>query len=82
MINRNLGQVIDSILEIAPDLQDHFTSLIRDIQYTAPEAMSMRWGDLSRIMNTYAINHPKKIELIAVVNRMSIEEVSKISKQT
>ena len=57
---RYLIDVIDQIIEIAPDLQDEFASLRESTLYTAPELMPMRWNMAATILNQRALNHPKR----------------------
>jgi len=54
---RNLGQLIDSIVAVAPDLGIHFKSLRESVNYTAPEAMTMRWRQAYVILNEHASDH-------------------------
>ena len=63
---RNLKIVIEQMLEIAPDLKPHFTSLLDSISYTAPEMMIDRWEQAAEILNDYAIGHPKANEIAAI----------------
>ncbi len=66
MTDRNLGQIIDSIVAVAPDLGIHFTSLRESIRYTAPEAMTIRWRHAYAILNEHASDH----EHMAVIGRI------------
>lgn len=66
--NRNILEVINKIIEVAPELEKYFQSLKSSVLYTAPEVMPYRWAELSEIMNTYASNHPKLNELVEIVN--------------
>lgn len=63
---RNLTDVIDQIVEVAPDLEKHFTSLRETIMYSAPELMGLRWNTAAEILNDVATDHPMA-DQIAVI---------------
>lgn len=64
---RNLSTVIDSIIAIAPELEPHFDSLKKSIQYAAPEMMYMWWNDAAFILlHNEADNHPKAKDIAAI----------------
>ncbi len=57
---RNLINIIDQIIEVAPDLKDRFISLRSSTCYTAPELMGTRWNQAADILNSHALNHPQR----------------------
>lgn len=63
---RNLGEVLDLIFNIAPDLKPEFHSLLSSLPYTAPEMLYQRWNEAAYILNSCAAEHPKK-EIIAKI---------------
>lgn len=63
MSDRNLGQIINSIVAVAPDLEPYFRSLRESVNYTAPELMGMRWGQASDILNEHAIDHEQQVAI-------------------
>jgi len=65
---RKLNDVIDQILEIAPELEDKFRSLKESVMYTAPEAMQDRWWQAAAILENNTAEHEKLDELIAIFN--------------
>ena len=63
---RNLGLVIDQILEVAPDLEPAFKSIKNSIQYSAPELMVERWGEVTEILNHHAVDHPQREQIARI----------------
>lgn len=63
---RNLIDVINQIVSVAPDLEDEFRSLKSSVAYTAPEAMGLRWNQAAGILVRTAANHPKKDEIAKI----------------
>lgn len=61
--DRNIGKVIDDILEIAPDLTPNFRSLTSSIRYSPPELINHLWIEAASILNSCALDHPKRDEI-------------------
>ena len=57
---RNLGEVLDEIFSVAPDLKPEFHSLLSSLSYTAPEMIHIRWNEAAHILNVCASEHPQK----------------------
>lgn len=65
---RNLINIIDQIVVVAPDLKDKFASLRESTLYTAPELMVEKWDEAAVILNQFALEHPKRDDIIGVFN--------------
>ena len=63
---RNLVTVIDQILNVAPELEEHFNPLKESSMYAAPEMQPMWWNMVASALNEYAIDHPQA-DKIAVI---------------
>jgi hypothetical protein len=63
---RNLLDIIDQIIEVAPDLKDEFASLKKSVAYSAPELMGHRWRQAASILNKSAADHPKQNEIAKI----------------
>jgi len=71
---RNLIDVLNRIIEIDPELEQHFRSLKVSIMYTAPEIMYVRWNQAAHILDAfgnfweeeYANPHPKAKEIAEI----------------
>jgi hypothetical protein len=63
---RALSDVLDQILEVAPDLEIHFKPLKESIMYTAPEMMYLRWHAAMEILNDEATDHPKADQIAKI----------------
>lgn len=52
---RDLAAVIRRVIDIAPDedMQMQLRSCLRDLRYTAPEAMPTRWMEFCDVVNQY-----------------------------
>jgi len=53
---RNLGDVIDEIIKVAPDLEPNFSRLLSSLPY------SDRWREAKDILDAHAANHRKKLK--------------------
>ena len=60
---RNLVEVIDEIVAVAPDLQEALASTRSSAEFTAPEMMARVWGQTATVLNRVALNHPKNAEI-------------------
>lgn len=65
---RDIVKIIDEIIEVAPDLEPILSGLRSKSLFKAPEVMGNNWTELCVLMNSHAQDHPKKKELIAIVN--------------
>ena len=63
---RNLGDVIDEIIKVAPDLEPNFSRLLSSLPYSAPELIPLRWREAKGILDAYAANHRKKTEIAKI----------------
>ena len=63
---RNLVDIIDKIIEVAPDLKGVLNSVQDSTFYSAPELMGLRWRTVADILNHEAINHPKADEIAKI----------------
>ena len=60
---RDLIEVIDRIIKVAPDLEPYFKSLKESIPYSSPEVIPYRWSEAAKILNKNALNHPQQKEI-------------------
>ncbi len=60
---RNLNDVLDQILEIAPEFEPEFKSLKESVLYSAPEALPMWWREGGDILSEIADGHPRAQEI-------------------
>lgn len=50
---RNIIDVIEGMKRVVPtEFHSYFLGVLDSIQYTAPEAMGIRWEQLSEVVNT------------------------------
>ena len=63
---RNLYDVINQIVEVAPDLEENLNSIRESVMYSAPENMGMWWNMTAEILNEYALDHPKADKIAAI----------------
>jgi len=56
---RDLITVIDSLCQVAPDVEPEFKWLRRHISYTPPEAMQENWWRAMEILKEHASRHPE-----------------------
>jgi len=63
---RNLNEVIDAIVEVAPDLECYFSSVKSSVDTAAPELMWMHWNRAAEILNDHCIKHPKRYEIAKI----------------
>ena len=59
MSKRDLVEVIDQILVVAPDLEPTLASVRSSVHLSAPEIMWQRWNKVAQILNENAMAHPK-----------------------
>ena len=57
---RMLGDVLDEILQIAPDLQMTLGSLRQSVRYAAPEIHGYWWRQTAAALNQHAADHPQR----------------------
>jgi hypothetical protein len=65
---RQLHEVLDKILEVAPDLKDRLASTRQSCVYQPPEAQPELWSRAALILNQCAVEHPKAEEIKAIFN--------------
>ena len=63
---RSLSTVIDSIVAIAPDLEQHLSSVRTSSTFAAPEMQYIWWNKAAMILTNYASDHPKSNEIAAI----------------
>ena len=65
---RNLVDVIDAILDVAPDLQSDFADIKSSAAFMAPEMATHWWRVTMDVLNTKAVDHPKNEEIRRIFN--------------
>lgn len=65
---RDLAEIIDKIVKVAPDLGPLFVSLRESTMYTPPGMLPERWRQAADILNGHAGEHPKKDEIRKIFN--------------
>ncbi len=63
---RNLNKIIDEIVEVAPELEEPFSSVKSSVRYAAPEAMYIQWNRAACILTEYANDHPEKEKIARI----------------
>ncbi len=63
---RNLIDIIDKIVEVAPDLEGVLRSTRKSVLYSAPEMMGLRWWETEAVLNSQAAKHPKADEIAKI----------------
>ena len=63
---RNIVEVIDQIIEVAPDLKDALASVRGSAMYSAPERVPFWWDMAAERLNMVAHDHPKRDEIVAI----------------
>jgi hypothetical protein len=63
---RQLHEVIDQILAIAPDLKDALAGTRSSCVYQPPECQPQLWDRAALVLNTNASEHPKRDEIAAI----------------
>jgi len=63
---RHLSNVIAEIQAIAPDLHDSLEKTRISAMYAAPEMIDCWWGVAANILNSHAIDHPKREQISAI----------------
>lgn len=63
---RNLAEVIDDIVKIAPDLESVLHSVRNSVLYAAPEMHPYWWRVTADLLETYADEHPFREAIAAV----------------
>jgi len=62
---RNLNEVIDAIVEVAPELEGYFSSVKSSVATAAPELMWMHWNRVAEILNDHC--QPCQRDEIAII---------------
>jgi ubiquinone/menaquinone biosynthesis C-methylase UbiE len=60
---RDLSKVLDSIIEIAPEFQPQLDKIKYDCNFTAPEAMYIRWRQAYKYLVEEGQKHPRNKEI-------------------
>lgn len=63
---RNLHEVLDQIIAVAPDLEPALKSTRQSCVYQPPECQPELWDRAAVILNHHASEHPKRDELVAI----------------
>lgn len=63
---RSLVNVINALVEVAPDLKDVLASTQASASFAAPEMQSHWWNQCAVLLNQHAANHEKATELMAI----------------
>ena len=63
---RNILDILDEVTEIAPGLTPHFEHIRRSAPYVAPEAIPDLWALASKVLNTWASDHPRREEIMRI----------------
>ena len=63
---RNLPEVIDAIVAVAPDLKEFLAGTRQSCLYQPPEAQRELWSRAAMVLNLNAATHPKKDEIAAI----------------
>jgi hypothetical protein len=63
---RNLHEVIDQIVAVAPDLKDVLAGTRQSCVYQPPECQPELWNRAALVLNLNAAEHPKKAEIAAI----------------
>ena len=79
---RNLIEVIDKIIEVAPELEPHFRSLKSSVCYSSPEVMIFRWDEAAYILNTYALKHERKYEIAAIFSGQEKQNTGAVDERS
>lgn len=64
--SRQLYQVLDRIMEVAPDLKGALASTRQSCVYQPPECQPELWHRAAAVLNTNAADHPKRDEIAAI----------------
>ena len=65
---RNLPDVIDQILAVAPDLEPCLSDAKSSAMYSSPEMEHFWWQEVSDVLNDHAESHSKAKEIAAIWN--------------
>jgi len=57
---RDLNEIINAIVEVAPELEEHFSSVKSSVLTAAPEVMYIHWNRAAEILTEHASNHPQR----------------------
>ena len=63
---RNLHEVLDQIVAVAPDLKDVLAGTRQSCVYQPPECHPELWDRAAVILNHHSSEHPKRDELMAI----------------
>lgn len=65
---RNLGDVINQVVAVDPELKPLFKDLLSRAGYAAPELAPALWTEFTAILNRNCMEHPKRDEIAAIVS--------------
>ncbi len=63
---RKLPDIIDSIVEVAPELEEHFVSVKESARFAAPELMYIHWNRAAEILTEHVNDHPERDKIAAI----------------
>lgn len=63
---RVLVNVIDEIVDVAPDLEAELSSVCLSALYAAPEMMGIWWNRTAQVLNKCALQHEKAEKIRAI----------------
>lgn len=63
---RQLHEVLDKIMEVAPDLKEALAGTRQSCVYQPPECQGELWNRAALVLNINAADHPKKDEIRAI----------------
>jgi len=63
---RNLNEIIDAIVKVAPDLENVFASVKSSVATAAPELMYLHWNRAAEILTDHAHDHPERDKIAAI----------------
>lgn len=78
---RNLSEVLDRIMAVAPDLTDVLKGTRQSCVYQPPECQPELWNRAAIILNANAAEHPKRDELIAIFSGSDSTAASRDGQQ-
>lgn len=63
---RNIVEIIDQITDVAPDLQWCLKGARSSAMYSSPELMAHQWRNVADLLETHALEHPKREQIAAI----------------
>ncbi len=57
---RHLNDIIDDIVKVAPELEEHFVSVKSSVMTAAPELMYIHWNRAAEILTENVYDHPER----------------------